>query len=92
MEEIKQKLNLLADTVPVVQKYPALYNSVSNLLYKKFGYQSAEVSLLCSYVTLRYIQLILSQSEEIESWDLADCDIIYKKDILKLFHMEESDG
>ena len=79
----------IKDTITELQKYPALYNSVSNLLSRKFGIKSAEASLLCTYVTLRYIQLILSMSTEISSWDLKDPDIIYKEDIINLFFNEK---
>ena len=79
----------IKDTITELQKYPALYNSVSNLLSRKFSIKSSEVSLLCTYVTLRYIQLILSLSTEICSWDLKDPDIIYKEDIMNLFFNEK---
>lgn len=79
----------IKDTITELQKYPALYNSVSNLLSRKFDIKSAELSLLCTYVALRYIQLILSISTEVNSWDLKDPEITYKEDIINLFFNEK---
>lgn len=79
----------VVDTVTEVQKYPELYNSVSNYLYKTFEISSTELSLICSYVVNRYIKLILSKNKTVESWDLEFEDIIYKNDIINLFKGDE---
>lgn len=76
-----------------VSKYPELYNSVSNFLYRKFELSSTEVSLVVTYTVIQYIQCVLSKAKEIESWDLEYPEIIYKDDIIKLFKMKgETDG
>lgn len=80
-----------ADLIPIVSKYPVLYNSVSNYLFKKFGVMSAELSLICTYVVHSYIQVILSKQKDICSWDLDENEIIYVKDILNLFGLNGKD-
>lgn len=77
------------DIMKELEKYPELYNSVSNYLNKVFGIRSAEMSLMCSYVVKHYIEFILSKTETVESWDLKFEDIIYKNDIINLFKGEE---
>ena len=92
-ESMLNKVDFLKIVYEPVSKYPEVYNSVSNFLYRKFKVSSAEISLLVTYTVIQYIKCILSKSIEIESWDLKYEDIIYKEDILKLFHMKgESDG
>ena len=76
------------DLISICSKYPALYNSVSNFIFKKFGVQSAEVTLISTYITYTYIQCILRHKRDICSWDLEDSEIIYVKDILQLFNMK----
>ena len=51
-EEIIQKLNHqpIEDLLEYCSSVPKLYNKVSNLLYKEFHLQSAEISLLCTYI------------------------------------------
>ena len=80
------------DLIPIVGQYPILYNSVSNFLKKKFDIQSAEMSLVCTYIVYKYIEVILSKSKVVCSWDLEDPDIIYKSEILKLFGMGDTHG
>lgn len=82
------KVNFLSIVYKQVSEVPELYNSVSNFLYRKFELSSAEVSLLVTYTVIQYIKCVLSKSKEIESWDLEYPEIIYKEDILKLFHMK----
>ena len=51
-EEIIQKLHYqsIGDLLEYCSGMPELYNKVSNLLYKDFNIQSAEISLLCTYI------------------------------------------
>lgn len=72
------------DLIPIMMDYPELYNSVSCFLNKKFDIKSAELSLICSYVTVQYLKTILSKQHTINSWDLEDPDIIYVSDILNM--------
>lgn len=82
---------VVSDLIPIVSKYPVLYNSVNNYITNKFGIQSAELALICTYVVYTYIQVILSKQKDICSWDLEECEIIYVKDILKLFGLMGDD-
>ena len=75
------------DLISICSKYPVLYNSVSNFIFKKFGIRSAEVTLIATYIVYTYIQCILRYQHEVYSWDLEDPDIIYVKDILELFKL-----
>lgn len=75
------------ELISVCSKYPALYNSVSNFIFKKFGIQSAEVTLISTYIAYTYINCILRCKKEVCSWDLEDPEIIYVRDILDLFKL-----
>lgn len=44
-------------------EHPAVYNKVSNILYKDLGLQSAEISLTCTYAVLKFMELSLKAME-----------------------------
>ena len=82
---------IVSDLIPIVSKYPVLYNSVSNYITNKFGIQSAELTLICTYVVYTYIQVILSKQKVLCLWDLEENEIIYVNDILNLFGLNGKD-
>ena len=55
---------LMGDLLKYCSEHPKEYNRVSNLLYKRFGMQSAEMCLFHTYIVCEYERIYHGQDKE----------------------------